>query len=88
MENTDTADNFCQQNMLVQCKWVTYCHSMVWSHFVGAGYGSQWWKFTVMLNGRRVMQTLFTRLGFDENAVDKTLPKVVECYLCYGGPET
>jgi hypothetical protein len=50
---------------------------MVWSHGVGAGYGSQLWKVTVMLNGRRVIQTLFARLGFDENAVDKPLPKVL-----------
>jgi len=27
--------------MLVQCKLVTYCHSMVWSHGVGARYSSQ-----------------------------------------------
>jgi len=40
-----------------------------------------------MLNGRRVIQT-FTRLGFDEDIVDKPLPKVLECYMGYGGPET
>lgn len=74
--------------MLVQCKWVTYCHSMACSHGVGAGYGSQLWKVTVMLNGRRVIQTLFTRLGFDEDTVDKPLPKVLQCYVGYGGTET
>ena len=41
----------------------------------------------MMLNGRRVIQTLFTRLWFDEDAIDKPLPKVLECYLGYGGPE-
>jgi len=61
---------------------------MVWSHGVGARYGSKLWKVTVMLNGRRVIQTLFTRLGFDEDAVDRPLPKVLECYVGYGGPET
>lgn len=57
------------------------------SHGVGARYGSKLWKVTVMLNGRRVIQT-FTRLGFDEDIVDKPLPKVLECYMGYGGPET
>jgi len=41
-----------------------------------------------MFSGRRVIQTLFTTLGFDEDAVDKLLPKVLECYLGCGGPET
>jgi hypothetical protein len=61
---------------------------MACSHGVGAGYGSQLWKVTVMLNGRRVIQTLFTRLGFDEDTVDKPLPKVLQCYVGYGGTET
>jgi hypothetical protein len=30
-------------------------------HGVGGGYGSKLWKVTVMLNGRRVIQTLFTK---------------------------
>jgi hypothetical protein len=60
---------------------------MVWSCGVGAGYGSQLWKVTMMLSGRRVIQTLFTRLGLDEDAVDRPLPKVLECYLGYRGPE-
>jgi hypothetical protein len=36
-----------------------------------ARYGSHIWKAIVILNCRRVMQTLFTRLGFDEDATDK-----------------
>jgi hypothetical protein len=39
-------------------------------------------------HSRRVIQTLFTRLGSDEDTVDKPLPKVLECYVGYRGPET
>jgi hypothetical protein len=61
---------------------------MVWSYGVVARYGPQVWTVTVMLSGRRVIRALFTRLGFDEDTGDKPLPKVLECHVGYGGPET